>query len=226
MACSPAGTWLPRSALPTPPGRSSRRGSPARMPCRPPQRSRPYWRRQHVLEDQRRMLLETRAHTPSAVAAAAAGRRRRPWLGPSGRLMILAAAHPARGALGVGERPMAMANRFELLDRIMVALARPGVDGVLGTADVIEDLLLLGALDGKLAIGSMNRGGLPGGKMLLRIDPDNPDTVATIASCAEAAGELAARQIRAMIEPFMVKRVDGRAVNDLGADAVIRSIAI
>jgi hypothetical protein len=108
------------------------------------------------------MLLETRAHTPSAVAAAAAGRRRRPWLGPSGRLMVIAADHPARGALGVGERPMAMANRFELLDRIMVALARPGVDGVLGTADVIEDLLLLGALDGKLAIGSMNRGGLPG----------------------------------------------------------------
>jgi len=203
-----------------------------------------------VLEDHRRMLLETRAHTPSAVAAAAAGRRRRPWLGPSGRLMIIAADHPARGALGVGERPMAMANRFELLDRIMVALARPGVDGVLGTADVIEDLLLLGALDGKLAIGSMNRGGLPGsvfemddrftgytasaiadggldgGKMLLRIDPDNPATVATIASCAEAAGELAARQIRAIIEPFMVKRVDGRAVNDLGADAVIRSIAI
>jgi hypothetical protein len=203
-----------------------------------------------VLEDQRRTLLETRARTPAAVAAAAARRRRRPWLGPSGKLMIIAADHPARGALGVGDRPMAMANRFDLLDRIMVALARPGVDGVLGSADVIEDLLLLGALDGKLAIGSMNRGGLPGavfemddrftgyraatiadggldgGKMLLRIDMDSPDTVATLAACADAVSELAARQATAIIEPFMVKRVDGRAVNDLGTDAVIRSVAI
>ena len=40
--------------------------------------------------------------------------------------------------------------------------AGPGVDGVLGTADVLEDLLLLGALDGKVVIGSMNRGGLAG----------------------------------------------------------------
>ena len=203
-----------------------------------------------MLEDQRRTLLETRARTPSAVAAAAASRRRRPWLGPSGKLMIIAADHPARGALGVGDRPMAMANRFGLLDRIMVALGRPGVDGVLGSADVIEDLLLLGALDGKLAIGSMNRGGLPGavfemddrftgyraatiadggldgGKMLLRIDTDSPDTVATLAACADAVSELAARQATAIIEPFMVKRVDGRAVNDLGTEAVIRSVAI
>jgi hypothetical protein len=203
-----------------------------------------------VLEDQRRTLLETRANTPSAVAAAAAGRRRRPWLGPSGRLMIIAADHPARGALGVGDRSMAMANRFDLLDRIMVALARPGVDGVLGTADIIEDLLLLGALDEKLAIGSMNRGGLPGaafefddrftgyraaaiagggldgGKMLLRIDMGSPSTVATLAACADAISELAALQATAIVEPFMVKRVDGRAVNDLDTNAVIRSIAI
>ena len=42
------------------------------------------------------------------------------------------------------------------------ALARPGVTGVLGTADILEDLLLLGALDGKAVFGSMNRGGLAG----------------------------------------------------------------
>ena len=55
-----------------------------------------------------------------------------------------------------------MADRAELLDRLSVALSRPGVDGVLGTADIIEDLLLLGALEGKVVIGSMNRGGLAG----------------------------------------------------------------
>ena len=36
------------------------------------------------------------------------------------------------------------------------------MNGVLGTPDVLEDLLLLGALDDKVAIGSMNRGGLAG----------------------------------------------------------------
>jgi hypothetical protein len=196
------------------------------------------------------MILETRARAPAAVAAAAAARRRRPWLGPSGRLMIIAADHPARGALGVGERPLAMANRFDLLDRILVALGRPGVDGVLATADVIEDLLLLGALDGKLAIGSMNRGGmtgaafeiddrftgyraaaiaargLDGGKMLLRMDMDDPATAATLAACAEAVSDLASHQVMAIIEPFIVRRAGQRTRNDLAPHAVIRSIAI
>jgi hypothetical protein len=203
-----------------------------------------------VLEDRRRLILDTRAHTPAAVAAAAAGRRRRPWLGPSARLLIIAADHPARGALAVGKQPMAMANRFDLLDRILVALGRPGVDGVLGTADVVEDLLIIGALDDKLAIGSMNRGGLPGaafemddrftgyraaaiaaggldaGKMLLRIDVQHPATASTLAACSDAVSELAAHQTIALIEPFMVSRVDHRVRNDLRPDAVIRSIAI
>jgi hypothetical protein len=196
------------------------------------------------------MILETRARTPSAVAQAAAQRKRRAWLGPSGRLMIIAADHPARGSLGAGGRPLAMANRIDLLDRILVALGRPGVDGVLATADVMEDLLLLGALDGKLAIGSMNRGGitgaafefddrftgyrataiaaagLDGGKMLLRMDLADPATAATLAACAGAVSELAALGVPAIVEPFIVRREAGRSRNDLTPDAVIRSIAI
>jgi len=196
------------------------------------------------------MILETRARTPAAVAQAAAQRKRRAWLGPSGRLMIIAADHPARGSLGAGGRPLAMANRVDLLDRILVALGRPGVDGVLATADVMEDLLLLGALDGKLAIGSMNRGGitgaafefddrftgyraaaiaaagLDGGKMLLRMDLADPATAATLAACAGAVSELAALGVPAIVEPFIVRREAGRSRNDLTPDAVIRSIAI
>jgi len=203
-----------------------------------------------VIEGLREMILETRARTPSAVALAAAQRKRRPWLGPSGRLMIIAADHPARGSLGAGGRPLAMANRVDLLDRILVALGRPGVDGVLATADVMEDLLLLGALDGKLAIGSMNRGGitgaafefddrftgyraaaiaaagLDGGKMLLRMDLADPATAATLAACAGAVSELAALGVPAIVEPFIVRREAGRSRNDLTPDAVIRSIAI
>ena len=77
-------------------------------------------------------------------------------------MLLVAADHPARGALGVRGAGAAMASRSDLLDRLVTALERPGVDGVLGTPDVLDDLLLLGALDGKVAIGSMNRGGLQG----------------------------------------------------------------
>src|SRR3954464_1397186 len=156
-------------------------------------------------------LLDARTRRPAAIADAAAARRRPESLfGPHGKLMIIAADHPARGALRAGADPLAMANRIELLDRIRTALARPGVNGVLGTPDILEDLLLLGALDDKVVIGSMNRGGLAGttfeiddrftaydadsiagagfegGKMLLRIDPDDAGTVATLESCARA----------------------------------------
>jgi hypothetical protein len=196
-------------------------------------------------------LVATRVRRPDAIAEAAA-RRRRPasLLGPHGRLMMIAADHPARGALRAGADPYAMANRVDLLDRICTALARPGVNGVLGTPDVLEDLLLLGALDDKVVIGSMNRGGLAGtafemddrftaydagsldvagfegGKMLLRIDPDDAGTVATLQACGRAVGELARRRLMAMVEPFIAHRVDGRVRNELTADAMIRAMTV
>ena len=82
-----------------------------------------------MLDQQRAMIAETRARNPAAVAAAAASRERRPLLGPSGRLMIIAADHSARGILAAGDRPMAMASRTDLLDRILVALGLPGWTG-------------------------------------------------------------------------------------------------
>jgi DhnA family fructose-bisphosphate aldolase class Ia len=196
------------------------------------------------------MLRELRAARPTAIAEAAARRVRRPLVETDGRLMIVAADHPARGALGVRGAANAMGDRYELLRRLVVALARPGVDGVLATADVLEDLLLLGALDGKVVIGSMNRGGLhgasfelddrftacdpatiaqmgfDGGKILTRIDLSDPGTVATLEATGRIVGELAQHQLMAMIEPFLTHRVDGRLVNDLTAPAVARSVAI
>jgi hypothetical protein len=201
-------------------------------------------------EELRHRLIDVRASDPEAITAAAHGRSRRPLLGETRRLMIIAADHTARGILRVGRDLMAMENRFDLLDRLMVALSRPGVDGVLGTADIIEDLLLLGALDNRIAVGSMNRGGLLGsafeiddrftgysasgivaanldaGKMLLRIDPDDPATAGTLEACSDAVSELAAARIPVMIEPFMVTSDGGRRRNDLTPPAVIRSVAI
>jgi hypothetical protein len=203
------------------------------------------------VHDQLKAILDVRARRPQAIAEAAARRRRRPaLLGDDGQLFIIAADHPARGALRAGDRPMAMADRAELLERMSLALSRPGVDGVLGTADIIEDLLLLGALDDKVVIGSMNRGGLAGtvfeiddrftgydaaaiarmgfdgGKMLLRIDPEDAATAPTIQSCAGAVSDLAAHGLMAMVEPFISYRTDGRVRNDLSPEAVIRSVAV
>ncbi|MFJ9803381.1 Cgl0159 family (beta/alpha)8-fold protein [Streptomyces wuyuanensis] len=195
-------------------------------------------------------LVRIRARHPEAVAEAAARRRRRPLVGRSGRLMVIAADHPARGALAVGDQRYAMANRLGLLERLCTALGRPGVDGVLATADILEDLLLLGALDDKVVMGSMNRGGLAGaafelddrftgyraedlarlgfdaGKLLLRIDYDDPGSLATLHSTARAIDEMAAHRLPVFVEPFICRRVDGVLRNDLSAEAVTRSMAI
>jgi DhnA family fructose-bisphosphate aldolase class Ia len=48
----------------------------------------------------------------------------------------------------------------------------------------------------------------------------------TIAACANAVNELAARRLIAMIEPFISHRVDGRVMNELSADAMIRASTV
>ena len=196
-------------------------------------------------------VIETRVHRPEQIAAAAASRARAASVvSLDGCQVIVAADHPARGTLRAGRERLAMADRADLLERLCIALDRPGVGGVLGSADVLEDLLLLGALDGKVVIGSMNRGGLAGtvfeiddrftgydaaaisrmgfdgGKMLLRIDPDDPATAATMEACAHAVSDLAGRRLMAMVEPFVCHRVDGRVRNDLSPEAMIRAVSV
>jgi DhnA family fructose-bisphosphate aldolase class Ia len=195
-------------------------------------------------------LVKVRARQPEAIAEAAARRVRRPLIGESGRLMIVAADHPARGALSVGDRELAMANRTDLLERLCVALSRPGVDGVLATADILEDLLLLGALEGNVVMGSMNRGGLAGasfelddrftghrpqdiarlnfdaGKLLMRIDYDDAGSLSTMLSTARAIDDMAEHRLPVFVEPFISRRINGKVRNDLSAEAVTRSIAI
>jgi DhnA family fructose-bisphosphate aldolase class Ia len=195
-------------------------------------------------------LLETRATAPRAIAESLARRTRRPLLGDDGATFIIAVDHPARRANGVGTDPFAMANRRDLIERTMTALADPGVDGVMGTPDIIDDLALLGALDGKVAIGSMNRGGLQGtvwelddqltahdvtaiveqgldgGKMLLRIDPENRDSKATIEACAEFVSALASAGLIAMVEPLPYTTRGSAAVLSDSADELVRCVGV
>jgi hypothetical protein len=153
-----------------------------------------------------------------------------------------------------------MADRRDLLSRVCIALSRPGVDGLLATPDIIEDLLLLGSLtndtpplDGKVVFGSMNRGGLAnsawelddpitayhgaslfkmnldGGKLLLRIDRNDPNTLKTINYCARAIRVITTqRSPRAvMLEPLPAYRDEVGAVKiDTSPQALIEVIAI
>lgn len=220
-------------------------------------------------------LTRIRRRDPGAVARAWGTRRRRPVFAGAGqdtanagsaeragsarpaaatnddgRLLIVAADHMARGALGVRSDSAAMASRPDVLDRLAVALSRPGVDGVLGTPDVLEDLLLAGLLDDKVVIGSMNRGGLQGaafelddrftayrardiaanglegGKMLTRIGLDDSATAATLEATASAVTELAEAQVMAMVEPFWSVREGDRVRNLLDVESVIKSIHV
>ena len=195
-------------------------------------------------------LRDARAAHPERIGEILASRTRRELIQGDGRLFIVAADHRARGALGVRSDANAMANRYALLESLATSLSRPGVDGVLGTPDIIDDLALLGLLDDKVVVGSMNRGGLWGSsfemddrytaydidrlksdrldfaKNLVRINLEDAGSLATLEATALAVSEAAAAGIPIMLEPFMSSWVNGRAKNDLTTDAVILSIAI
>ncbi|MGW4742973.1 Cgl0159 family (beta/alpha)8-fold protein [Nocardia xishanensis] len=206
----------------------------------------------YLTDDRWAELLRMRAKDPAAVERAYAKRvRRASVLSDRETLFLVAADHPARGALGVGSDRTAMADRRALLERLLIALANPAVDGVLGSPDVVEELLLLDALDDKVVIGSMNRGGLAGaeweiddrftgydadalvrcrldgGKILLRLVDSDPGTVPTLHACAQAVSELAAHGLMAMVEPLPYHRDDsGALVMSKDAPSLARAITV
>ncbi|HET6836319.1 MAG TPA: deoxyribose-phosphate aldolase [Acidimicrobiales bacterium] len=196
-------------------------------------------------------LLEVRVREPSRIALALTGRRRRPTLAPDGMLFIVAADHTARGMLGAGGDALAMVDRRRILERLALALEHARVDGVLASADILEDLVVLGLLDDKVAVGTMNRGGLSGarwelddrmtaydvqhlaaahldgGKMLLRLDDDDPATVTTLETCARTVTELADHGLMAMVEPLPYTRdTQCRAVLDHDPIKLLRVVVV
>jgi DhnA family fructose-bisphosphate aldolase class Ia len=117
-------------------------------------------------------ITEIRVRQPGFADGEADRRARRRVAAPDGQLVILAADHPGRASLRIQDDPMAMGDRHEYLARVLRVLSHPGVDGIVSTPDVVEDLLILAGLvrerggqsplDERLIIGCMNRGGLPG----------------------------------------------------------------
>jgi len=117
-------------------------------------------------------ITNARVEDPQLIEKSAGRRRRRERLTRDGRLAILAADHPARRVTKSGKDQVLMGDRHSYLGRVLRVITNPRFDGVMGTTDIIEDLLIVdelsvenGAgsfLDGKLLVGCMNRGGLNG----------------------------------------------------------------
>lgn len=143
---------------------------PPRRPGRAPRA--PFDPRTYLPVDIFAAITDTRVDRPDVVREEAEKRQRRNRLTENGRLVILAADHPARMVVHTQWDPLGLANRHDYLARVVRALTAPGVDGVMGTPDILEDLFILNRLvrerggrpflDFKLMVGSMNRGGLTG----------------------------------------------------------------
>ncbi|MBC8461017.1 MAG: aldolase [Deltaproteobacteria bacterium] len=118
-------------------------------------------------------ITDIRVKSPEIIEKEAQVRKRREKLGGNdGKLTILAADHPARHITKSGDAPLIMGNRHSYLGRLLRVVTNPEFDGIMGTPDIIEDLLIVnhlvkeagseGFLDNKVILGCMNRGGLSG----------------------------------------------------------------
>jgi len=204
-----------------------------------------------LTREQYEALIHERVFAPTKLSDALRNRKRRSVAGDDGNLLIIAADHTSRGKLSLGSDRTAMADRFTLLERTLACLSVPGVDGVLGSADVLEELAWLGALENKVALGTMNRGGimgatwelddritaydldhiaesgLDGGKTLIRIDYNDPAVARTIETVAATVTGLADRGVMSLIEPLpYLKNEQGKAILDTSDESLAVVVAI
>jgi DhnA family fructose-bisphosphate aldolase class Ia len=183
-------------------------------------------------------ITEVRVSSPEIVEEEARRRQRRAQLTTGGRLVILAADHPARHITGVGEEPLLMGNRWGLLGRILRVLTAPDVDGVMTTPDIMEELFIVNRLvrdaggpsflDNRVLIGCMNRGGLAGAvfEMDDRMTAFTPERISQMRlDAAKLMFRLELSEAAALdtIE-YCVKALD--RLYDLGVPAFLECLAV
>lgn len=215
-----------------------------------------FWGAELLTDDLLAQVTEARLRRADEIRCHARQRRRRADLAPDGKLVILAADHPARGVTRAHDDPLALANRQEYLGRILRVLQSGFADGLMGTPDIIEEVLALdllggtGLLDDKLLIGCMNRGGLggaafelwdsftaydaaglcdmnlDGAKLMFRLDPTSRDSGRTILWCAEAINECLDAEMAVFLEPLPVRQQNGRTVVEADSASLARVCGI
>jgi hypothetical protein len=85
-----------------------------------------------VSEEYFREITNIRVSRPGYILETAQKRKRRKEFVPNGRMNIVAADHPARGSVSVGNDPFAMADRHGLLARWYTPFSRNGLTGFWG----------------------------------------------------------------------------------------------
>lgn len=196
-------------------------------------------------------LIQARLKSPESFKKALVNRKRRKLIGKDGRLLIVAADHTARGIISAGNEKYIIANRRLLLDRLLRSLSNPNVDGVLASADIVEELAWLGALESKLVFGTMNRGGylgttwglddpmtaydadsiaelgLDAGKVLVRFEDTDIGVGRTIEYVVEAMRLLTERKIVCLVEPLPYKKdANGMPMLDKSTDRLDKIVSI
>ncbi|HEU0094476.1 MAG TPA: deoxyribose-phosphate aldolase [Vicinamibacteria bacterium] len=205
-------------------------------------------------------ITDVRIEHPRWVMKEARRRKRRKTLAPDGRLVLAAVDHPARGVNEIRGDALAMGDRHQYLARARRVLDDPDLDGIMATPDILEELLILshlerkkkgkGFLDGRVIVGSMNRGGLAGtafemddtftsmsaariaelgfdgGKMMYRLDPQDPASGRTIQACAQALNDLRKHGLPGFLEPLGVARETKGYVPAKDAATLVRQCGI
>ncbi len=202
-------------------------------------------------------VADSRVRDPELPARLAARRVRRGSLTKDGKLTLLAADHPARMVTRIRGDQLRMADRHEFLSRVLRVMACSSFDGLLATADAYDELNLIQHfakgrrfLDGKLVIGSLNRGGLSGSvfelddritgydvdgilamrldgaKFLLRFDPDSRDSAATLDYLVRTIRECASKKVPIFVEPLAVDSSDGKVKMENDADKLRKLVGM
>ncbi len=129
------------------------------------------------------------------------------------------------------------------------------MDGIVATADILEELLFLSHLerkksgksflDGRVLVGTMNRGGLAGtafemddtftgmtakriaelrldgGKMMFRLDPTDAGSGKTVKACADTINELRKYRLPAFVEALTMEKKAGGGYHTLNNAAML-----
>lgn len=156
-------------------------------------------------------IVTHRVRRPNVITARMGSRRRRTHPIPvDGQLVLIDASHR------LDPRTGQVVERRELLDRLVEALSVPGVDGVVGSANLLEELTVLNMLEDRLAVclGSAERPGLRTEGLVA----GNFDAVAVASGTgaqvelSDAVAQAAAHGIPALVD--LVMPGDERSVYD------------
>jgi hypothetical protein len=199
-------------------------------------------------EEIKKRCLNNRINRPELIEHSLAARPRRSFFELNRRIFLVAADHPARGILDINKSKFMLADRINMLRHLAILLNLDFIDGIMATPDVIEDLAILGCLANKLAIATLNRGGLSGSafefedlvtaldinsrfasyydgfKILLRIKLSDRGTLVSLSQTAELITASAEMQRPVFLE--LIPVLDTPDDPDAFVDHVIRDIHI